>query len=115
MLRGELAPGSGGHPDHQRNVELSARHVLQRRRVVEDLVECEQAEVDGHDLDDRPHAAQRGADPGADERRLRQRRVAHALGAELLEQPLAHREAAAVPTDILAHEEDAVIASERIP
>ena len=40
--------------------------------------------------------AQRRADAGADERRLRQRRVAHPLGAELLEQAEAHGEGAAV-------------------
>ena len=82
----------------------------QRRGVVHDLVEREQAEVDGHDLDDRPHPAERGADAGADERRLRQRRVADALGTELVEQALAHREAAAVAADVLAHQEHAVVA-----
>ena len=48
--------------------------------------------------------------PGADEGRLRQRRVADALGSELVEQALAHAEAAAVPSDVLAHEEDTVVA-----
>ena len=86
MLGGELAAGAGGHADHERHVELAARHVQQRGGVVHDLVEREQAEVDGHDLDDRAHAAERGADAGADEGRLRQRRVADALGPELLEQ-----------------------------
>ena len=56
--------------------QLPAGHVRQRRGVVDDLVEREQAEVDGHDLDDRPHPGERGADAGADERGLRQRRVA---------------------------------------
>ena len=112
VLRGELAAGAGGHPDHERYVELAAGHVQQRRRVVEDLVEGEQAEVDRHDLDDGPHAAQRGADAGADERRLRQRRVADALRAELLEQAEADAEAAAVAADVLAHEEDAVVAAQ---
>jgi len=41
------------HADHERDVELTAGHVQQRGRVVEDLVEREQAEVHGHDLDDR--------------------------------------------------------------
>ena len=45
--------------------------------------------------------------PGADERRLGQRRVADALRAELVEQPLADGEAAAVAADVLAHQEDA--------
>ena len=90
--------------------ELAARHVAERRRVVHDLVEGQQAEVDRHDLDDRPHAAERGADAGADERGLRERRVADALGPELLEQPVAHREGATVAADVLAHQEDARIA-----
>ena len=54
--------------------------------------------------------AERGADPRADERRLRQRRVADALGPELLEQTEAHREAAAVAADVLAHQEHAIVA-----
>ena len=112
MLGRELASGAGGHSDHQWNVELAARHVKHRRGVVHDLVERQQAEVDGHDFDDRPHAAHRRADSSADEGRLRQRRVADALGAELLEQSLAHREAAAVSADIFAHQEDARVAIE---
>ena len=109
MLRGELPAGAGRHPDDQRHAELAARHVAERRGVVDDLIEREQAEVDRHHLDDRPHAAERRADAGADERRLRERRVADALGAELVEQPLADRVRAAVAPDVLAHQEDARI------
>ena len=83
-------------------------------RVVQDLVEREQAEVDGHDLDDRAHPAERGADAGADEGRLRQRRVADPLGAELLEQAQAHGEAAAVAADVLAHQEHPLVAVQRL-
>ena len=86
----------------------------QRGGVVHDLVERQQAEVDRHDLDDRAHPAERGADAGADEGRLRQRRVADPLGAELLEQALAHGEAAAVAADVLAHQEDALVARQRL-
>ena len=103
-------PAAGRHPDHQGHVELSAGHVQQRGRVVHDLVERQQAEVDGHDLDDRPHAAERGPDAGADERRLRQRRVPDAVRAELLEQAQADREAAAVAPDVLAHQEHPLVA-----
>ena len=92
------------------HVELAAGHVQQGGGVVQDLVEREQAEVDRHDLDDRPHPAERGADAGADERRLRQRRVADPLRAELLQQAEADREAAAVAADVLAHEEDPLVA-----
>ena len=51
--------------------------------------------------------------PGADERRLRQRRVADAFGTELVEQALAHGEAAAVAADVLAHEEDTRVVASR--
>ena len=53
VLRGELPPAAGRHADHQRHAELIAGHVPDRRRIVEDLVERQQAEIDRHDLDDR--------------------------------------------------------------
>ena len=40
-------------------------------------------------------------------------RVADPLGAEFLEQAVADREAAAVPADVLAHEEDPIVALQR--
>ena len=51
----------------------------QARRVVHDLVQRQQAEVDGHDLHDGAHSGQGGPDPGADEPGLRQRGVTDAL------------------------------------
>jgi hypothetical protein len=80
VLRRELAACSGGHADDERDIELAAGHVQQRRRVVEDLVEGQQREVDRHDLDDRSHPAHRRADARADERRLRERGVADRSG-----------------------------------
>ena len=91
VLRRELSAGARRHADHERDAHLPAGHVAQRRRVVEDLIEREQAEVHGHDLDDRPHAGDRRADPGADEGRLRERRVADALaGPNSSSSPLLH-------------------------
>ena len=107
VLSGELAARSGRHADHERYVELSARHVADRRSVVQDLVQRQQTEVDSHDLDDGPQAAERGPDARTHESGLRQRRVAKALGAEFLEQPLGDGEAAAVSADVLAHQERA--------
>ena len=114
VLGGELAAGAGGHSDHQRNVKLPARHVSVERRRVDDLVEREQAEVHRHHLDDRTHPTQRGTDAGADERELGERRVADALGTELVEEALRHRVRTAVLSDVLAHQEDARIARERV-
>ncbi len=72
---------------------------------------AKQAEVHGHDLDDGAHAGHRGSDPGAHERRLRERRVADPVGAELVQKPFADAEAAAVPADVLSHEEHPVVLS----
>ena len=48
--------------------------------------------------------------PGTDEARLRQRGVPDALRSELLEQAERDAEAAPVRADVLAHQEDAVVA-----
>ena len=110
MLGCELASGTGGHADHDRHVQLPARHMAQRRRIVHDLVEGEQAEIHRHHLDDWPHAVQRRTDARAHEGGFGERGVADALLAELLQQALAHRIAAAVAPDVLAHQEDPLIA-----
>ena len=114
VLGSELATGTGGHADDERHVALPTGHVQQRGRVVDDLVEGEQAEVDRHDLDDRPHPADGRTDACTDECRLRQGCVTDSLGPELLEQPEAHGEAATVTADVLAHQEHPVIALERV-
>src|SRR5579872_342704 len=114
MLRRELTAGARGHPDHQWNIELAARHVKDRRRVVDDLIQRQQAEVNRHDLDNRSHAVHRRSDSGPDERRLGQRCVPDSLGTELVEQSLAHRVASAVSAYILAHQENARVAIHRI-
>ncbi len=114
VLRGELPAAARRHADDERHAHLTARHVPQRRCVVHDLVEGEHAEVDGHHLDDRSHAAERRADSRADEGRLGQRRVADALGSELLEQALADGERAAVAADVLSHQEHARVRGQRL-
>ena len=96
------------------HVEQTAGHVQEGGGVVHDLVERQQAEIDGHDLDDRPHPAHGGADPDPGERRFRQRGVADPLGTEFVEQALADGKAAAVAADILAHQEDPLVLVHRL-
>ena len=70
------------------------------RQAERDLIESEQAEVHGHDLDDRTHARDRRPDPGSHERRLGERGVADALRSELVEESTADAEASAVAPDV---------------
>jgi hypothetical protein len=83
-------------------------------RVVDDLIQGQQAEVDGHDLHDGAHAAEGGTDAGTEEGVLGQRRVAHPLGTELLEQAVADLEGAAVAAHVLPHQEHARIRPHRL-
>ena len=115
MLRGELTTGAGRHANHDRNVELSTRHVPQSRRIVHDLVECEQTEVHRHHLDDGPHAVECRTDARTHEGGLGERRVAYAFLAEFLEQPFAHGVTAPVATHVLAHQEHALVAQQSLP
>ncbi len=110
VLGGQLVAGAVRGADHQRAAHLAAEHRADLGRVVDDLVHRDEQEVDRHDLDDRPLAEHRRADAGADEALLGDRRVAHAVGAELVEQPGGHLVGAVEDADLLAHHEDAVVA-----
>jgi hypothetical protein len=81
-------------------------------RVVDDLVHRQQAEVDGHDLHDGASAGHRGADGGADEALLGDRRVAHAVLAVLVHQPGRDAVGAVEEAELLAEQVDAVVALE---
>jgi hypothetical protein len=115
MLGCELPARTCGHSHNERDIELTAGHVEDRRGVVHDLIEREQTEVHGHDLHDGPQARHGRTDASADEGRFGQGRVPDALGAELLEEPKAHRETTSVPTDVLSHEEHPIVPQERFP
>src|SRR4051794_39685812 len=62
-------------------------------------------------LGDRAHTHDRGAGAAADDRGLREWRVDHAPGPELLLEAERHLESAAVDTDVLADHEDALVAA----
>ena len=63
----------------------------------------------------RPHAHQRRAGRAGDDRRLRERHVEHAPRAELLLEAQRHLEGAAVDADVLAEDEDALVAAHLLP
>jgi hypothetical protein len=79
--------------------------------VVDDLVEGEDREVEGHHLRDGPEADEGRAHRDARDRLLRDRRVAHAPVAELREQPLRDLVGALVGPDLLAEQEDVGVAA----
>src|SRR2546426_12658670 len=92
--------------DHERHRGPAAEHVAELRRLVDELVHREGDEVEDLDLDDGPEPGDRRAHAGAHERRLRDRRVAHAVLAEALAEPARHAADAADQADVLPHDED---------
>ena len=96
--------------EHDRDVELPAAHLEDLGGVVDDLIDRDQREVEGHELDDRPQPDHRGADADAGEPHLGDRRVDDAALAEALEQALGDLVRAVVVADLLAHDEHVGVA-----
>ena len=110
VLRVERAAreaAAGGQPDG--DVHRQALPVVHLAGDVDELVEAAGDEVRELHLADRPHPLDGGADGAADDRRLGQRRVHHAVGAELVDEAVGHLEGAAEDADVLAHHEDALV------
>ncbi len=112
VLGGELVAGAVGRADDQWAPHLAAEHRADLGRVVDDLVHGDEQEVEGHDLDDGALAEHRGADTRADEALLGDRGVAHAVGPEFVKQARGDLVGALEDPDLLAHDEDALVAPE---
>src|SRR5712691_7642373 len=97
---------------NHRHLGVAAEHVMNLGGVVDDLIDREQAKIDRHQLDNRLEPAHRGADSGADYREFRNRRVTHALFSVDGKQPVGDLECTAEVADLLAHDEDPLIAVE---
>ena len=80
---------------------LAAEHVARLRGLVDELVDGAEREVGEAHLDDRPRAHHGGADRGAHDAGLRDRRVGDALRPELLDEALVLAEHAAA-AEVLA-------------
>ncbi len=105
VLRARAGRRSLLRPHDEGRVRPARCHVADVRRLVDELVEGNEEEVRPHHLHDRPEPLERGADRSAEDRALADRRVEHALGAELLLQPPCDPEDATCRADVLAEDE----------
>ena len=112
VLGGRALAGAAalGHPQDPGHAALAAGHEPDLGRLGGDLIHREAAEVNEHDLGHRAHPDQRRAGRGADDRVLRDRRVADPLRPELVEQGAGDAERAPVLADVLAQQEHALVA-----
>ncbi len=99
---------SGGAADDERDADAGA--VAGLRGEVRDHVEGAGDEIGELHLGDRAQAHHRRSDGRSDNRGLGDGRVDDAILAELAEQAVGYLEGAAVNADVLAQQEDAVVA-----
>jgi len=99
-----------GRADDHWAVPVAAGAVVDQRRLVHDLVEGGEDVVRELDLADRVHPGHRRADPDRDDAQLGQRGVDHTVRAVLIKQADGRAEDAAARADVLAGDEDAIVA-----
>src|SRR6266540_7057655 len=107
MERTAREAAAGRAADDHRHRSAGAPALLRVDR--DELVPRAGDEVRELHLRDGPHAHDRRARAGADDRRLSERRVDHAPRPELLLEAERHLEGAAVDADVLADHEDALV------
>ncbi len=103
------------HPDDDRHMPLPIRAIPDARGLVDDLLERRCAEVRELHLGDRDESRDRRADRDADDVGLRERHVDDPIGPELLDEPVGHAEHPAAHADVLAEDDDPLVAPELVP
>ncbi len=111
----KLAAAAADRADHNRHTHLPAEHIVQLGSLVDDHVHGRKGKVDCHQLGHRAQAGQRSADGPADDGVLRNRRIADALFAKVIVEPLGDRISAAPYADLFSHDKDFRIAFHFLP
>ena len=102
-------------PQHHRSVELPRGSIPDTRRLSDDLVDRRPDEVGELDFCDGAHTVHCGAEGDACDGRLGQGRVNHTLCPELFEEAVCSEEHSAARADILAHDENSIVAAHLFP
>ncbi len=103
-----VTPATGG-TDDERHFKFSVEHITDLRGVVDDRIQRQESEIDGHHFGDWAQAIHRGANGRAGNRHLADRRIAHAALAEFLQETARDTVRALPFAHFLAHHEDALI------
>src|SRR5579875_65593 len=127
VLPGGVHAGANHCADDERALCLATKHIAQLGTLVEDHIPADAEEIDEHQLDDGTQAGGSGAYGGADEARLGDGRIQHALAPEFFHQPLRDAKHAAPGVllleaadagssrDILTHQNNARITLHLLP
>src|SRR5437016_62538 len=97
--------------DDDRHARRSACHVVQVRRLVDELIHRRRQELAEAHLDDWPASKERSAYRGPHHRRFRDRRLENPLRSELFVQALGALHRSPEASDVLANQEHARVAA----
>jgi hypothetical protein len=92
VLGGGAAGRARLRAHNHRHRQLSAGHVAVLGGLIDQTIERKRREIDEHDFQHRPKAAQRGTGRHAGDRGFADGCVAHALRAEFLSKAIGHAE-----------------------
>src|SRR5215213_5106459 len=110
VLGGELDAAAVGTADDHRHPHLSAREVAHLGGALADLVRSDEREVPSHHLDDGPHALHRHPDGRPGEPEFRDGGVYDPPRPVLVDEAVSDEVGAAVDADVLAHQDDVLVA-----
>ena len=110
MVEGAADAAAVGRADDHRHIPIAGGAVPEEGGLVDDLIEGGMDEIRKLHLGDRDEVVERHAQRQTDDRGLGQRRVDHAQLAELLVEPIGGQEDAPLGTDVLAHDDHALVA-----
>jgi len=109
---------TGWEVEHHGHVDLSTRHVGQLGTLLKYLIHGGEDKITVLEINDGPHAPDRGSDPEPHEPGLRNRGVDDSLGPEPIEQAQGEEKGSTYP-DVFAHDEDIGVAlhllADRLP
>src|SRR5690606_10033765 len=105
----QLPGGPVGTTEYDGDLELPAGHVPDLRRIVDDLVERDEGEVERHELDNRPEPLERSTNSDSGKACFGDWCIDHTLRPELFEHAFAHFVRSVVLGDFLTHEENILI------
>jgi hypothetical protein len=109
MLRTRAQAAAMRRAQHHRHAALTAKHEVGLGRLVDQRIHRQRHEIHEHDFNYGLEAAERGANGGGNDRGFGNRRIAHALRAESIQQAAGGLERAAGTGNILSQQYDARI------
>jgi hypothetical protein len=109
MLSGKLVCCAAGSANYHGNRNLSSGHISNFGGIIDDLIQGQDAEIKGHQLDDRPQSSHGGPNSQAGKPRFGNRRIPHSFRSEFLDEPFTDLKGSLIVPDFFSYQKHARI------